>query len=376
MKVLHLISGGDTGGAKTHIISLLKGLNKSIETKIICFIKGNFYEEALEANIKIEVYEQKSRSDLSIVARLAEEIQTNEYDVVHCHGARANFVAMFLKGKIRIPIITTIHSDYRLDFKDNFYKKILYTALNSFALNRFDYYIAISDFLKKMLVERGYKKDRVFVAYNGIDIDKKYQYDRQEFFRKHNIEDRYSSIVGIVARLDKVKNHETFIIAADKVINKREDILFLIAGIGNREKHLKELVENLGLKENVKFLGHLKDTYSFYNIIDINTLTSLSESFPYVILEGAIMKTPIISTDVGGINKLVKNGHNGYLFDAKDIKFLSSKILELADDKDKLLTLGQNLYDDVVRNYSYDSMAARHLDIYNEIIKGYGHGLY
>ena len=370
MKVLHLISGGDTGGAKTHIISLLKGLNKSIEAKIICFVKDTFYEEVRDANIEIEVYEQKSRMDLGVVGRLAKEVQTNGYDIVHCHGARANFIAMFLKRKINKPIITTIHSDYKLDFKDNSYKKIVYTALNSLALNRFDYYIAISDSIKEVLVDRGFKDEKIYVSYNGIDRDKNYKYKRQEFFEKYNIQDRYSLIVGIVARLDQVKNHETFIMAANRVLNKREDVLFLIAGSGNEEENLKEFVKYLELEEHVKFLGHLQDPYSFYNIIDINTLTSLSESFPYVILEGAVMKTPIISTDVGGISRLVKNGHNGYLFHVKDVNYLSSKILELADDRDKLLTLGQNLYDDVKKNYSYESMAARHLEIYNRIIEG------
>ena len=57
MKVLHLISGGDTGGAKTHIISLVKGLSKLIDVKIICFIEDSFYEDAKRVGIDIEVYE-------------------------------------------------------------------------------------------------------------------------------------------------------------------------------------------------------------------------------------------------------------------------------------------------------------------------------
>lgn len=60
MKVLHLISGGDTGGAKTHVINLLQELNERIDVKIICFIKGEFYYEAKEKGINIQVFEQKS----------------------------------------------------------------------------------------------------------------------------------------------------------------------------------------------------------------------------------------------------------------------------------------------------------------------------
>lgn len=162
MKVLHLISGGDTGGAKTHIISLMKGLNEVIDAKIICFIKDTFYEEVKDSNIDIEVFEQKGRLDMSVISRLEKEIKINKYDIIHCHGARANFIAMLLKRKVKKPFLSTIHSDYELDFKDNIYKKLIFTKLNIFALNRFDYYIAISDTFKYMLVERGFDSKNIY----------------------------------------------------------------------------------------------------------------------------------------------------------------------------------------------------------------------
>jgi hypothetical protein len=97
LKVLHLISGGDSGGAKTHIISLLKGLSKSINVKLICFIEDSFYQDALKEGINIEVFRQDKRFDLSVVDRLVAEINKEDYDIIHCHGARANFIATFFK---------------------------------------------------------------------------------------------------------------------------------------------------------------------------------------------------------------------------------------------------------------------------------------
>ncbi|HMM69324.1 MAG TPA: glycosyltransferase, partial [Gudongella oleilytica] len=160
MKILHLISGGDTGGAKTHIISLLKGLNKRIDARIICFIEDTFYEDVLAAGIPIKVFKQKSRSDMSVIRRLTEEINQEGYDIIHCHGARANFIAQFLKGRVKKPFMTTIHSDYKLDFKDNFYKRLVYTTLNTISLRRFDYFVAVSDSFREMLISRGFKRDR------------------------------------------------------------------------------------------------------------------------------------------------------------------------------------------------------------------------
>lgn len=370
MKVLHLISGGDTGGAKTHIISLIKGIDKLIDAKVICFIKDVFYDDAKSSGINIEVYEQKGRADMSVIRRLVEEIEKEDYDIIHCHGARANFNAMFLKRKIKKPLITTVHSDYKLDFKDNIYKNIVFTTLNKFALNRFEYYIAISDTFKEMLVSRGFNKDKIFIVYNGIDMEQELNYvSKKEFLDRYKINDQGKTIVGIIARLDQVKDHETFIKAASSLLKRRDDILFLIAGDGNDKKRLISLVEDFGLRDKIYFLGFVKDQYSFFNTIDINTLTSLSESFPYAILEGAIMKKPIISTDVGGLSQLIQQDNNGYLIEVGDSENLANKINILANDKDKLKDMGENLYNKVRDNFSSDSMAKEHVKIYEEIIR-------
>ncbi len=370
MKVLHLISGGDTGGAKTHIISLLKGLNKLIDTKIICFIEDTFYTDAKAEGLNIEVYKQKSRSDMSVITRLADEIAKEDYQVIHCHGARANFIAMFLRHKIKKPMITTMHSDYKLDFKDNFYKRIIYTTLNTVALKKFKYFIAISDTFKEMLVERGFNSDSIFVAYNGIDFDSDLDYaSKNSFLSRYNIEAADKKIVGIMARLDLVKDHETFIKAADKILKDRKDIKFLIAGEGNLDSRLKDMVSELGIEDNVHFLGFVKDMNSFFNAIDINVLCSVSESFPYVILEGARMSKPIISTNVGGIANLVRDGFNGYLFDVGEYDALAKRIITLVDNKELLEKMGKELYNNAKENFSYDSMAKTHLEIYKKIVK-------
>lgn len=374
MKVLHLISGGDTGGAKTHIISLVSELDKLIDAKVICFIEDTFYYDALEAGVNIEVFPQKKRSDLSVVDKLKEEIHREAYDIVHCHGARANFIGVFLKKKINIPMLTTIHSDYKLDFKDNFYKRIVYTALNSFALKKFDYYIAISDTFKEMLVDRGFKANKIFVVYNGIDLNGEMDYISKEvFLDRYNISGKDKVIVGIAARLDLVKDHETFIEAAEKVISQRDDILFLIAGTGNEEKHLKELVEEKGLEKEVNFLGFVKDPYSFFNAIDVNVLTSVSESFPYVILEGARLKKTIISTKVGGIGQLIENGQNGWLIDVGNSEALADKIIYFAENRDKISLMGEKLFETVEERFSSRKMAENHVEIYREILKDENH---
>ncbi|MSS42512.1 glycosyltransferase family 4 protein [Anaerosalibacter bizertensis] len=370
MKVLHLISGGDTGGAKTHIINLLTELDKIMDVKIICFLKGDFFHDLKAKGINIEVFKQKKRYDMSIVSQLREEIEREDYDIIHCHGARANFIAMFLKTKVKGPFITTIHSDYKLDFKDNPYKNIVYTAINTISLKKFDYYIAISTNFKQMLVERGFDSNSIFTIYNGIDLETDLNYiSKEKFLERYNINAKGKTIVGIAARLDLVKDHDTFIEGAYKVLQKRKDIIFLIAGDGSEKERLVSKAQDLNISEYVYFLGFIKDPYSFFNAIDINILTSVSESFPYVILEGARFKKTIISTDVGGISDLIRNGHNGFLIDVGDSEALAKNINFLLDNKSSIKILGENLYENVKDNFSSQKMALDHFKVYKKIIE-------
>ena len=124
------------------------------------------------------------------------------------------------------------------------------------------------------------------------------------------------------------------------------------------------------IDKNIYFLGFVKDKYSFFNAIDINVLTSISESFPYVILEAALLKVPTISTKTGGISEIVKDDETGYLFPVGKYKALSRYILSLYDDRKLLESFGENINKRVIENYSHISMGNRQCEIYEEILNG------
>lgn len=369
LKALHLISGGDTGGAKTHIFSLMKGLQGKVQAKIICFIKDSFYEDALEAGIDIEVIPQKRRSDMSVVDKIADIVNNEGYDIVHSHGARANTIAIFLKNKINVPMITTIHSDYLLDFKDSFYKNMIFTPINKYALKKFDYYVAVTENFKNMLISRGFSEDKIYTLYNGIDVEEVvHPVSREEFLKKYDISYNGEFIVGQAARLDGVKNLSMMIRTAKEALAINPKLLFLIAGSGDELSSLKALAKELGIEDRIKFLGFVKDNYSFFNAIDLNILTSISESFPYVILEAAKMSKPTVSTRVGGIQELIREGIDGYLVESNDYKMMAERIIELSTDVEKNKKLGKSINERVKEGFSVESMASKQIEIYTDII--------
>lgn len=369
LKVLHLISGGDTGGAKTHIFSLMEGLKGFVDAKIICFIEDTFYEDAKKIGIDIELIPQKRRSDMSVVKRISQIVNDEHYDIVHCHGARANTIAIFLKSKINVPMITTIHSDYLLDFKDSFYKDLIFTPINTFALKRFDYYVAVTENFKSMLIDRGFDDQKIYTMYNGINMNSDpWVIVKEDFLKRYKVDYKGKYLVGQVARLDGVKNIKMTIRAAQKLSETRRDVLFLIAGDGEELNDLKKLAKELKVEDMIVFLGFVKENMSFFNAIDLNILTSLSESFPYVILEASKMKKATIATNVGGINELIRDGVDGYLIDSNDYNSLAKHIGYLANNKVKSIEMGNSIYNRVKESFSTESMAITQIEIYNNIL--------
>lgn len=371
LKVLHLISGGDTGGAKTHVLSLIKQLQKDIQVKIICFMEGDFLKEANEMGINIDVIKQRNRFDLKVVGQISNIIKTEGFDIVHSHGARANFISSFIKKRVNVPCITTMHSDYLHDFKGNIYKYIVFTTLNKKSLRKFDYYIAVSEEFKNMLISRGFKKEKIFTVYNGVDFNRQIIYkEKKDYLKSLGVsipED--GLLIGIIARLHPVKGHKVLLNSAVELLKNHSNVHFLLAGDGEERKNLEEQAEKLNLVSRIHFLGFVSDVYSFINAIDINVLTSYTESFPYALLEGAFFSKATVATAVGGIPKLLINRETGYLVEAGNSKDLEKKLRYLIDNKEDRKRVGKNLYQHASQNYSLENLGDEHIKIYNKILR-------
>ncbi len=372
MKVLHLISGGDTGGAKTHVFALLDKLKNMADVKIVCLMPGPFFDEIREMGVPAVLLAQKSRLDMSVVSRLSEMILAEHFEIVHAHGARANFIARALKKRVRVPVITTVHSDYRLDF-DGFYRKLVYTGLNVLALRKMDYYIAVSSSFRNMLISRGFTPGKIFTVYNGMDYSGTPAFaEKAAFAARIGVPyDPALTYIGLIGRHDYVKGHDVFIRAAALAAKKNPSLRFLIAGIGEGREALSRLAQEVGIGDKLYFVGFIKDIYSFLHFVDINTLSSRSESFPYVLLEGARMKKPTISAAVGGIPDLISDGETGLLFPAGNHAVFAEKMLLLAADKEKQAAMGEALHLRATENFSSESLARTHVGIYQSVLRDY-----
>ena len=165
MKVIHLISGGDTGGAKTHVHMLLQNLGKSIDVTMVCFTDGPFAQEARELGIETVIF--PGNNIFRVRRELIRFIREGGYDLIHCHGARGNMMGTLLRKPTGLPVVSTVHSDYRLDYLGRPLAKYTYGIVNTMALRLLDYRIGVSDATTDLLISRGFDPNRLYTIYNG-----------------------------------------------------------------------------------------------------------------------------------------------------------------------------------------------------------------
>ena len=370
MKVIHLISGGDSGGAKTHVLSLLQHLNRTITAQLVCFRDGPFAQEARSLGIPVEIMGGNNIPRLR--RRLTEYIRSGGYELIHCHGSRANMVGALLRRTTGLPVVSTVHSDYRLDYMGRPFARLSFGAINAWALRKLDYRIGVSDAMVDLLISRGFAPDRFYSIYNGIDFTPAPpQGDRLPYLRSLGADvDEDSVVAGIAARLNPVKDMSTLIRGFALALRDCPRLRLVIAGDGEEREKLGNLAKELGVEKEVTFAGWISGGMDrFYSALDINVLTSLSETFPYALTEGARFHLATVATAVGGIPYLIDQDVSGYLFAPGDAEDLGRRLAALGADDALRRDMGEKLYAKASRDFSIQKTVDTQLRIYQEILR-------
>ena len=370
MKVIHLISGGDSGGAKTHVLSLLQNLNKTITAQLVCFRDGPFAEEARAMGIPTMICGGNNIPHLR--RELADYIREGGYQLIHCHGSRANMIGALLRKPTGLPVVSTVHSDYKLDYMGRPFALLTFGAINAWALRHLDYRIGVSDAMVDLLIDRGFPPDRFYAIYNGIDFTPApSQGDRLAYLRGLGADvEENSVVVGIAARLNPVKDMSTLIRGFAEGHKSCPRLRLVIAGDGEERQKLGDLAKELGVEKEVTFAGWISGGMDrFYSALDINALTSLSETFPYALTEGARFHLATVATAVGGIPYLIDQDVNGYLFTPGDWQTLGRFLAALGNGDALRREMGEKLYEKASAKFSIQSTVDTQLHIYEEIIR-------
>ena len=366
---MHVMGGGDVGGAKTQIMNTVTGLAKRNEVMLISFRAGPFADEARERGIDVRVIERHNPFRAARAMRdLVDEFRP---DIIHCHGGRANLMGAMVRRSRKVPIVTTVHSDYKLDYLGNPFKQHTFGAANAVALRFLDFYQPVADRMARTLIERGFDPERIVKIYNGMDfIRPAGDFDRASYLHEsYGVEIAEGDVLcGIAARLTAVKDIATTVRAFAEALEEAPQLRLFIAGEGEDEEMLRKLCAQLGVAARVTFCGWVSPVEPFFRAMDINLLSSVSETFPYSILEGICAGCATICSDVGGMPELIDTGENGYIFPVGDHKQLARYMARLANDAELRRTFAEALYEKASRDFSRDKMCERQEANYRHLL--------
>jgi glycosyltransferase involved in cell wall biosynthesis len=362
IKVLHIISGNDNGGGGKHVLNVCSCSKDKFYSVIGCIGNGPLYDNA--KNIGIQVFEINSLIDNN----LCNYIKENSIDIINFHGAKAFFMYYLMKKRINKICVATVHSDYRYDFLNSKVKHIFFTPLSKLGLKSFPYYICVSNYIKNLLEDSGFKGEKAVVN-NGLDMDAIRTFvNRKELRFKYNIKEEEFVFV-MVARMHPIKNHLGCIEAFYNLQKECKDVKLLLVGDGELEASLKDKCGQLKINDRIIFTGFQENPIDFVNASDISILTSFNEggSPPIVILESGAVKKAAICSSVGDISQCI-NENTGYLLNPNSIEDIYNKMKEAYNNKDRSYTKGENLYKLVKERYSMNNFCNQYFNFYKKIL--------
>lgn len=343
-------------------INLLEGLDRSrFRPQVCCFdVVGPLAVRLNKQEIPVHFLQRSPGIDLSYPFKLAKLMKKEAVDVLHLHNPTALFYGA-LAGKIS-RISRIIYTEHGRDFSSSWKVK----QANRLLSNIVDEIVVVAEHGRRYLIlEEGFLSCRIRKIYNGVDSEafSNKSEIRRDILRSLGLRE-YTRIIGVVARLDPIKNHAGLLKAMIKVSSVFPQAALLIIGDGPLRTKLEEQVSEMDLKKSIIFLGSRSDIPKLLNIMDVFVLPSLSEGLPLTLIEACAAGKPIVATAVGGNPEIVENGVNGLLVPSEDVEALSAAIIAILSDKRKAQQMGVKSWERFKEFFTVETMVKNYESLY------------
>jgi len=362
MRVLHLIGSSGLYGAETVVTTLVRQLRaKGIDSCIGHIRYAGPDALKLEEHLSdCEVFPllHRGRFDRRILTQLRHEIQRRKIDVVHCHGYKPDLYGWIGARFAHIPVISTCHLWTRATRALR-----LYAVIDGWILRHFDRVVGVSDPIVADLKSAGVEDQALLCIPNGITMGS--YATVLPAYRKLFPCDAH--IFGAACRQVKAKGVDILLRAMARVAPLVPRARLLIAGSGPFIDEYRHLARELEIADKVVFLGHVQSMPGFYASLDTFVLSSLDEGLPMALLEAMASARVVIATDVGSVKSLVRNEETGILIPPGNLTALTSAMLSVTSNYERLSHLGAAARWHVRVYYSDTRMTQRYADVYQQM---------
>ena len=374
IKLTHIITGLNTGGAEIMLYKLSKSMNKNLfEINIISLSgEGELNKEFEKIDIEVHNCNLTISRSLPGLISLYKYLKIAKPDIVQTWLYHSDFLGgifSFLTGVRNI--VWNIRGSY-IGFKLNKFHTYLIIYFNSF-LSRFIPKFIISNSYEciNIFCSIGYKRDIFKFIPNGFDTKK---YSPNEEFRNCIRDElqipKQGKLIGYFARFDSQKNHSGFIKIASNIKERFPNAYFVLAGtsIDYFNTALLEWIDKFNLRSSFRLLGRRDDIYRIYTALDLYLSPSHGEGFPNSIAEAMSCGVPCIATNVGDCKQIIDN--DALISEVDDLKDLISKaLIALRWDDDELNKQRLLARYKIKQFYSLEGVKDKYEEFYKNLIK-------
>jgi glycosyltransferase involved in cell wall biosynthesis len=372
IKVLHLITSLDMGGAEMMLTHLAPAMDRQRFENVVVSLTtpGTLAARISDEGIRVEaIGMSRSLPTPAALWRLYRLLRAEQPDVLQTWLYHSDFCGLLAGQAARVPSIAW---NIRCAQTDDRYQRGINGALVRMLawLSKYPDAVAVnSNAGRDVHAELGYQPRRWAVLENGFNLTR-FHPDPAARKALHQelgapLTDR---LIGLVARHDPLKDHETFLRAAAILLATTPDVRFVLAGtdVDSGNRTLTDTIDGLGIGDKVHMLGARDDVPHLTAGLDIATCCSLGEGFPNVVGEAMACGVPCVVTDVGDAAMIV--GDSGVVVPPGEPAALAGGWQQLTDmDGESLGELGRRALERVETHYSMEQCIMRYQEFYTSL---------
>lgn len=297
------------------------------------------------------------------VRALAEHLRQEKIDIIHTHDFYTNVMGMAAAASAGtfVRIAAKRETDAVRTKGQDRVERIAFAAASKIVVN--------SAAVRDHLVARGIKDTRMEVIHNGVDLSAFDKIADGTLRTDYDLPED-AKILTLVANLrHPVKNVPMFLRSADRVLQKRDDVCFVIAGEGELKTDLEAMSVQLGIEAFVYFIGRCDRVPELLAESRACVLTSSAEGFSNSILEYMASTRPVVATNVGGTSEAVEEGETGYLVALDDDLAMAERLNDLLADKELAEKFGRRGRAKIEQEFTAEKQLEATLSLYNKFLR-------
>jgi glycosyltransferase involved in cell wall biosynthesis len=372
--ILHLVNSFHQGGTERQAVQLIRLLQESghYHVELACLNGSGPLRKQVEAlgfraipEFRLtRFYNFRAIAQLYRFARL---LRAHRIRIVHTHDFYTNIFGMAAAALARVPV--RIASRRETEGMRSQAKK----RLERCAFRLAQLVVTNADAVRRHLLAEGVNAEKIVTIYNGVEANlfaPRPGWQRRETlaaYQLSHLADR--RFVTIVANLrHAVKDHPTFLRAAQRVKQEVPEAAFLLVGEGELQEPMRALAAELGLAQDAIFLGRCAKVADLLALSDVCVLSSVAEGFSNAILEYMAAGRPVVATDVGGVREAVQDGDSGHIVPVGDDRAMAACIGGLLQAPEQARAMGERGQRIVQQRFSCATQLARTKDLYDLLL--------